>query len=245
MLWNGYSVYTTWGYQPVTKPAIIWTQKADGNWAGYDRGVAEDVFEANVIFNGPSSELTELETLLNDGRETFTVTCGDGEEIFGADIDYSSALTVAVMDHGTIERLSFGMYSLALTLRLISTIAYLGSASLATLRLGSFNYQTGSQFDTVTHPYYDRTVAVIDGSRDPGVFRASFSQTTAEAKAIRRYLLTTGRTGAVAFPSIGVSYPWGTRMSSGGNCKIIAWQDRGRMNLQDWQFEITFARVRT
>jgi hypothetical protein len=119
-----------------------------------------------------------------------------------------------------------------------------GAASLASLRVDGWEYDAGSEFDLKKIFSYDGTPYYLDGATDAGIFRARFRQTTAEMVAIRRYLLTTARTAAVAFPSLGVSEPFGKRMGSGPfTCKIIHWKDEGRINYVDWALGITFARV--
>jgi len=242
MDWDGSTVYTLWGYRPNTRPAIKWIQVANGFWKGNDRGASEDIIESSIVFKGPETELNDLETVLDSNRETFSIDCGTGEEIFGADIDYSGSLTVSVVDYGRPRRVSFGQFSMAMKLRLPSP-TYTGSASIADLRLADFRYIAASDFDMIKQFTLDGTSNYLDGQTDPGVFQARFLQTQDEMKAIRRYLLTTARTAAISFPSIGVDEPYGQREGSGPfNCKVIKWNDQGRVNYRDWLLNITFAR---
>lgn len=250
MIWDGNTVYALWGYRPDTRPAIEWLQVADGNWKAVDRGASEDVFEAVINFRGPESELSDLESTLGSigganeaNRESFSITCGEGEEIFGADIDYSGSLTVAVVGYGKIRRVSYPAYTMPLRLRLLSP-STTGSASISDLRIDNFSYEAGSEWDLNKQFTYDGSANYLDGATDPGIFKAVFRQKPAEMKAIRRYLLTTARTAVVGFPSFGVDKPFGQRMGTGPfNVKIINWRDLGRDNFSDWRIEITFARV--
>lgn len=244
MVWAGSTVNCLWNYLPVTIPAIKWIKVADGNYKGVDRGVAEDVFEGECIFRGTESELSTLETVLANNRENFSATFGTGEEIFGADINYSGALDVTVIQYGEIKKVSFPAYEMPMRLRLLGTPSFTGSASLSDLTLADFAYKTGSEFDMMKAFALDRSAAYLDGETDPGICRARFMQTQDEMKAIRRYLLTTARTNSVSFPSFGLSEPFGQRMGSGPfNCKIIDWRDLGRKDFRFWELEIAFARV--
>jgi len=110
MDFNGTTVYTTWNYKPITTPAIKWNQVSNGNWNGSDRGSSTDIFEAQIRFMGPESELQALENFLDSNRESFTITLDTGEEIFGADLDYSSSLTVTVVNYSLPQRSGFPQY---------------------------------------------------------------------------------------------------------------------------------------
>ena len=243
MNWGGNTIYTEWNYRPLTKLAIKWSKTADGNWTSLDRGATEDVYESSILFRGPESELSDLETFLGNNRNAFDITVGTGEEIFGADVDHSGTLSVTVTDYGEIKRASFGAYTMPLRLRLFSP-SFTGSASFSNLRIDDFNYQAGSSFDITKSFSYDGSATYMDGETDPGIFAATFRQTHAEMKEIRRYLTTTARTASVSFPSFGVSEPFGQRMGTGPfNTKIIKWEDMGRSNLIDWRINITFSRV--
>jgi len=243
MIWDGSTVYTMWGYQPITIPSIQWVQKSDGNWSGYDRTASEDIFEAAILFKGSESQLSTLETELSTNRENFNVTCGTGEEIFGADIDYSGAIDSTVIKYGVIQSIAKGVYSMPLRLRAVSP-SLTGSASISSLRLSSHQFEPNSAFDLMKSFALDGTTTYLDGETDPGVFHGIFKQTTAEMKAIRRYLLTTARTASVSFPSFGVSKPFGQRMGTGPfTVKITSWKDLGRKNFADWELDLKMVRV--
>lgn len=242
MIWDSDNVYVVWGYKPDTIPAIQWVQKSNGYWEATDRGADQDVYEANVLFEGPADELADLENLLNSNRENFNITCGEGEEIFGADIDYSSPVGVTVVDFGKIQRSTYGKYAMPLRLRLLSPIKT-GTASLDNLRLTGWQYEAGSNYDVSRRFTYSGAAKYLDQEADAGLFEAVFAQTQAEMQAIRRYLLTTARTSAIAFPNIGVTKPFGQRRGDYSTfyAQIIDWQDMGRENLIYWNLKLTFA----
>jgi len=246
MIWPGTkTVYTPWGYRPITLLSTSWIQQANGNWSADDRGTAQDVYESAISFKGPESELSELETILANNRENFSITCGGGEEVFGADIDYSSALDVSVIKYGDISRISKAQYSMPMRLRLFSP-SFTGSASIADLRLQSFRYKPNSDFSITKNFTLNGSATYIDEETDPGFFEAEFLQTHDEMKAIRRYLTTTARTAAISYPSFGVSKPFGQRVGAySGNVKIIKWEDLGRRNYINWGLRLTMVRVFT
>jgi len=244
MVWDeNKTVYTLWGYKPVTKPAIQWIRCTDGNYYATDRGTDEDVFESNIVFKGPESEMITLAGILDAKRTVFAVNCGTGEEIFGADIDYSDTLVVTVVKYGKMKRASFGQYAMPITLRLRNP-SFTGSASLADLRLSQWDYEGDSTYDMTKIFSYNDSARYLRSWVDVGLFRATFKQTFDEMKAIRRYLLTTARTAAVSFPTqCGIPYPFGYRMGSGPfTCKIIKWDDLGRPELDTANISIQFAR---
>lgn len=254
MILTSGTVYLPWGYKPVTKPAIKWIQKADGNWSGVDRTASADIFDADIIFKGPKTELKDLEDDLNSNRASnLAVTFSTGEEVFGADIDHTEikvdSSSVRILDYGEPKRVSFAQYVMSLRLRL-KTPVYTGSASLSALRLTSYAHQAGSEFDVWSLFSLDgNPVADFDHGTDPGIFIGNFTQTHTEMKNIRRYLLTTARANTLSsfdFSAFGVDEPFGQRYSGEGssfNVKIIDWKDLGRKNFIDWGLQITFARV--
>jgi hypothetical protein len=247
MNWGGSTVYTLWGYRPLTKPAVRWIKTADGNWSGEDRTASEDVYEARVVFKGSLSQLQTLETVLDSNRENFNITCGVGEEIYGADVDYSGAIDSTVIKYDKIRSVNKGIYSMGLTLRAVS-VSNTGSASLSSLKLATHQYEAYSEFDINKQSTLDNTMVYLDGVTDPGIFKGVFKQTTAQMKAIRRYLLTTARTATLSsfdFSAFGVTKPFGQRVAGSGtyDTKIIDWEDMGRDNYQDWRLGLTFARV--
>lgn len=246
MDFNGSTVYTEWKYKPLTTPAIKWVQVANGNWNAVDRGTSEDIFEGDIRFVGPEAELQTLEAFLDSNREAFNATFGEGEEIFGADIDYSSALSVTVVKYEIPQRISFSQFGMGLRLRLVGSPSFVAtSPSLSNLRIANWSYSAGSQFDIDKKFTYDRTASYLDTATDPGIFKANFLQTQEEMEAIRRYLLVTARTATVAYPtSIGITEPFGQRVGVyTGDIKITGWKDLGRQSLINWGLSIDMRRV--
>lgn len=245
MDFDGSTVYTLYGYRPDTRPAIKWHRIANGNWRGADRGASEDIFEADVIFEGPRTELETLETFLDANRREYDATFGTGEEVFGADIDYSSSIQVTVVNYGKISQLGFDKWGMPLKLRAYNPSFLSVSESLSDLRLSSHVSQQYSEFDITKQFTYDEVAYFNDHAADPGIFEGQFTQTTDEMKSIRRYLLNTLRNGSAnPFPTFGgIDTPFGYREGTGPfTFRVIEWQDLGRPNFIDWTLKIKFAR---
>jgi hypothetical protein len=246
MIWDGETVYTSWGYQPITAWSVSYKPLANGYPEPRDRGAGEDAFSGAVVFKGPLEELEALESVLDGNRSDFDITCGDGEEIFGADVAISGALSVTVENYGDIERVSYGQYAMPLRLRLLAPTFTGVAASLSALRLSSWRYGAFSKFDITKHFSYVGDASYLDHRTDPGVFVGEFTQTTAEMAAIRRALLTTVRGAAIQFPELGgVLRPFGTRKPEWlyNKCHVLQWEDMGRENFLDWRLRITFAQA--
>jgi len=245
MDFDGTTVLTVFGWSPDTRDAIKWQQIANGNWRGSDRGANEDTFEANVNFMGDRTALEDLETELDSNRYEFNATFGDGEEVFGADIDYSSPIEITVIDYGKIQQLGLGKWGMPLKLRAYQPTFLVIAGSLACIRLSSFVSSQFSEFDVKKQFTYDNLTYFNDHVADPGIFEGNFTQTTFEMKQIRRYILDTLRNGSdTPFPTFGgITTPFGSREGAGPfTFRIIDWQDMGRPNLVDWNLRIKFAR---
>lgn len=246
MVLGGYAVPIQWGYVPITRPAIAWHRAGNGNWKASDRGEGSDTYEAEVSFRGTALEMQEFENAIFTFRDTVSATFSTGEEFFGADIVHTSALTVSVTDAGAVVQDGYDTYTRTVRLRLAQAPTFTGTASLADIRTASFQSTQLTTVDAIKDFAWDRTAFFHDRHTDPGIFEADFTQTHAEATAIRRYLLTTGRASAVAFPSIGIDYPFGYAAGAGPfTCKVIEWADLGRKSPVEWGFHIKLAREYT
>jgi len=245
MIWDGSQVLITWGYRPMTKWAVDFSPTHDGYHASRDRGAAEDEYRAAVVFMGPQDELEALETVLAENRESFFIRCDTGEEIFGADIDYSAPLLVTVEEYGRCDRASYAQYSMPMRLRLLAP-AFQGTPSLSPLRLSFWRYGASSKFAVNKRFSYAGAASYLDHRTDPGVFMGEFTQTTAEMRAIRRYLLATARGEAIPFPTLGgVDFPFGNRMAQRRfqMCHVLEWEDLGRENFTDWRLSLVLGQA--
>jgi len=248
MIWDGLTVLIEWGYRPRTTPAIKWHQRSDGNWRGSDRGPGEDIFSADITFRGPKSELTDLETVLNDNRGEFDATFNSGEEIFGADIDHTGTREIIVTRYGKIRHAAFKVFEMSLTVRLHNPVLKVVTGDFSKLRTFDHTDTRETVFELSKYFSYDNNSFIIDrlsnDGDEPGMFVARFTQNRDEMPAIRRYLLNDARAKQIPFPTFGgIIHPFGTRAGIGPfNCRIIKWEDLGRRGLCDSDLSITFAR---
>lgn len=248
MIWDGSTVLVLWGYRPITEIAIKWHQRADTNWRGCDRGSDEDVYSSNVIFRGPISELSTLETILDNNRTNFNATFNAGEQIFGADVDHTSTISVIVTEYGKIRQSSFKMFEMALTLRHANPTFITTTPDFTKLRLSTHQNTRVTEFELNKLFTYDDQAFVVDrlsnDGNESGTFTGRFAQTVDEMPAIRRYLAVTARANKIVFPTFGgITKPFGTRSGTGPfNCRIVNWSDLGRRYFCDWGLLITFSR---
>ena len=249
MILNGQNVNIWWGYKPVTEWAI------EGGWfcgqyKACDTGSAYDVYKADIIFKGPESLIQTVESSgLNTSREsTFSLTCSEGEEIFGAELDYSSPLTVAVEGYPKTSRVSVPIHQAStLTLRLTSTPAFKTlTPSLSALTLQDISYDANSDWDIKSGFTRDHTASFQDGEADPGIFEAQFKQRPSDMADIRRYIMLTARANSFTFPLSWIDYPFGYRAGTGPfSVKIVDWEDLGRSRYSEWGLKLKHARVYT
>ncbi len=248
MIWDGRDVLVLWKYKPQTKLSLKWSQRADTNWRGCDRSTDEDVYGADVTFRGPIDELTDLELVLAQRRADFIINCNSGEEIFGADVDHSGDVKVIVTNYGKIRHVSFKVYEMSLSLRMVETSFLNVVASLDSLRTLGHVDTRETAFEMNKLFTYDQDIYIQDhlsqDGTEAGTYQARFNQDRDEMAAIRRYLSTTARAKKIPFPTFGnILYPFGTRAGLGPfNCRIIRWDDLGRQGFCDWNLSITFAR---
>lgn len=246
MLWGGSTVYTLWGYSPDTQFAVKWKHISNGDWVGVDRGVDEDVYEGSMIFRGPRSELVDLETnVLAIFRDNLTVKCGEGEEIFGPQINYANNLVTTVVNYGKISQVDFKIWTMSLKLRLYDPIFLPVTPSFAKLRLSSWRSQQGSEFDINKTFTYDNYTVFSDHDTEPGIFEGDFTQTTKEMKEIMLYIANTARNNNITFPTLGgITTPFGDREGTGPfTARLIGFKYLGRVNFTDWKIRLKFARV--
>lgn len=226
--------------------AIDWVQNSAGNMRGSDRAVAQDVHEVDVVFYDRESVINTLATTLeNSNREAVTMS-GFGTEIFAPVVDHSGSISATITRLRRRRQTSFAspsqaMFELEATFRAISPSLVSTSASLATLKLQE-GFTADKDFTSEKAFAYNQTAFYADASMDIGLFRGVFRQTTAQAKAILKYILSTARASTIVFPTLGgVTYPFGViRGALPKNAKIIDFS-LSRHNFVFWDIELTFA----
>ena len=226
------------------KPAIDWVQNAAGNWRGSDRAAAQDIHEVDVVFYDRETAINTLATTLDSNREGVTMSAF-GTDIFAPVVDHSGSISASITRLRRRRQAGFAspstaMFELEATFRAISPSLVSTSASLSTLKIQE-GFEADKDFSVGKIFAYDQTASYADPRKDIGQFKGTFRQTTAQAKAILKYVLSTARASTIAFPTLGgVTYPFGViRGALPKNAKIIDFSI-SRHNLVFWDIELTF-----
>lgn len=226
-------------------PAIKWVVNASGNYLGSDRGVAYDIHESTVKFADTETNINSLISVLNSNRETVALSSFQ-TDVFAPEVNQSGSVTCSHEITGEKKRVfhaTTAIYEMDVKFRAIAPSLIGTSASLSTLRIkealtADQSWSLGRSFsESGAHFYSDRR-------RDVGRLSASFSQTTAQLKAILSYLLTTARASTITLPTFsGLTYPFGYLRGTGPfNAKVLSF-GISRENLNRWTLDIEFAEV--
>jgi len=220
-------------YQPVTKYALSWTKTASGNYVCADRGSAYDVYESKITIAGYEYYVDEildaiqLNRAANNHILSLTAFNGTDDMIFGADVDYSSGLSVTVSKLDERKQKSWHGYSFSMTMRVLSP-SFTGSSSMPTLQYISKGYTADTSFTVDKKDVYDATFVYLDEEKDAGELEFEVLLSTANMRSLRRYVATE-RGNTITINSIaGMAYPFGSRGSNFPiDCKIIDFEDKG------------------
>lgn len=223
-------------------PALQWTQSAGLIWYASDRGAVQDVYESEVTFFDTEQRVNAVYTLLENNRESFTLSAF-ADSVFAPNVDHTQNITATITNpyNRTFKATAVpntGMYQLNVSLRAVQPSFSSTSPSLASLRLQP-GFLASSTYESKKEFAYDETPFYKDRRDDTGVFRASFVQTTAEIKPILSYLTTTARGNSIAFPNIGVGYPFGPSKGvySSLNCRVKNYSFK-RKSFPLWQIDL-------
>ena len=226
---------------PQVDPSILWIRDSAGNWSGSDRGASQDAYTSEAVLMGTETELDSMEGALEDAREGMTLAAF-AAPLFAPNVDHTGSISATVTRMGPRRHVAFGagaavgVYELPVTFRAISPTLLGTSPSLATLKLQD-GFEADRVFEAGKGFTYSQAAIYSDHDSDVGRFR----QQTSQAQAILAYLLTTARANTVAFPSIGVNYPWGNP-GAPANCKVKSFTV-SRVNFVFWDFKIELVEV--
>ena len=237
-------VLVQWGYVPETKLSVKWKQVSNGQFIGIDRGAIEDKYLTTVTFRGPFNEFSDLQTFLDNNQKNFLIACEKGEEIFGADINYSEDLTVAIIHYGEYRQIGLNYYEFTAVLRLVTAPFLDVTASLSDLRLNGFNHLETEYYSNDVVFTYDNDVTHYDEGSESTIFEGLFSQTTDELAKIRKYFRTTRTDTFILQAFNNPLYPFGVSAGLGPHAvKLIEYNELGRQNLNEWAVRMRFSRV--
>jgi hypothetical protein len=234
-------------FRPRTDYALGWAQVSDGNWKASDRGAASDVYASSFEVYGKYAKLkTVLDAIqvnrTNAAPNDLTIeSVTTGEQIFGADVDYSTHTHIAITKMGRIKQQSWKGFSLDMEARALSP-SFTGSASLPALSYVSVGYEGDRDMTLSPRFAYDNTATYIDESADAGTLTMVVTLTVANMRNLRRYLATVrGAAFNMASPG-GVAYPFGPRGDTGTiSVKCIDFEDMGMWGIAWWRAKLKLA----
>lgn len=233
---------------PKTTYALTWSQLSDGSWYSVDRGSGADTYDADIRLYGTESVINDfidqIEANRVAGSNVISLSSFNAQEhIFGADINYSGALScTAIMQRRTQK--TWKGFGVALRLSLLSPSFIGGSGSLPPLRLLDVGYDADADYEIVKFDSYNRSFSYQDHASDDGSFAGVFTFTDAEMIALRRFIAV-NRGSAFSRPDIsGVDFPFG-RLSPYDLVNLIAFEDMGMLNMlagtSRWKAKLTLA----
>lgn len=239
-------------FRPVTTLAIKWRQLASGNWAGLDRGAAQDQYEARFSIYGTEATINNFITQINNSRvngdntitlSTFTAT----EYIFGENVNHtSSALTATVLSMPQRSQRTWKGFTVAdIHIRLTSTVAFTGTSVLENLKWLDHGATADADFLVSKPDTYNGTVSYLDHRSDAGIFDGVFTMPNVSFTRLRNYIKDQ-RTATLSLPdTFGVTYPFGPR-STGSypfSVKLLEWEDLGWFGTIYNRIRLKFAEV--
>lgn len=246
MLLQGSTIYSKWGYQPHTIPAVSFSKSSTGYYRVRDKGIAQDIYEARISIEDTWDTLNDIIQTLDRSKESLSISTSTGEEIFGADV---SASTCELVQSGNLQRQNFKMYSIELVLRAINPVFDYTTISFNPFRIES-SYTSHTLESLIKRNSYTNSFSYVDPKKNTGIFSASFTQTTEEMKTLRRHWLANIRGNAFILQNFeGITdisnhftYPFGPASGPGPfGVRILKWSEV-RENFNEWSLKIDFAK---
>jgi len=230
--------------KPIIRPAITWGQNTAGYWYGFDRGTAQDIYEAEITFTDTDAVINSLKGVLNSNRGAISLTSLQ-TPIFAPNVDQTGTISCSAVDFGQREHVQWAgtgsnIQTLTVRFRAISPTLLAPTASLATLRIQE-RYQGDHSWPINKHFAYNQTGSYIDHGSDVGTLKASFQQTLTESRAILRYILNTARADSFTLPTFsGLTYPFGVSRGAGPFSCMVKSVQVYRKDLNRWILNLEF-----
>jgi len=267
------------GFKPVTKLAINWKQLANGGYFPVDRGTDCDVYESEITAYGKEDVIDGLISALEDNRYTGSKDMesnkfrlsefNSAEKIFGAEVNYTTGITAAVMKYGQKTQKSWKGFFIKLTLRAFGIDPKSGAAASfpainnfcanpqarASLSVG---FTGDSDVDIDKMDTYTGIKSFVDNRTDAGFFEGTFTLRTEDMAGLRAFLIRDEHTNIMGRGKVipsdtdegriinnipGVQNLFGTRRMGKGpfNVRITKFTDMGMTKLDLWQIKMKIA----
>jgi len=232
-------------YTVMSAYGMKWKQLSNGNYVAIDRGADSDIYEANITTNGTETYinniLTQLDIVESSASGTLTTSGYAGNEhIFGENIDYSTATTVAITNIKARKSNTFKGWQLDLTLKALSP-AFEAGSSLPVFSGACINYKYigTKEYDLIYNESYYGDFTYSNHTGEGGVFKGTFTFTDTELRLLSEWIRANRDTAFSLTELNGVAYPWGPTISLPHNAKIIDIRQLQKFGLDNWLVELT------
>jgi len=162
----------------------------NGKYSAKNRGISSDVYRTKISMYDSKSTLETLtdyfETLRALGSTVVPIEFETGEEVFGADIDYTGAISCILLNESPIYQRELNSYSLEFELELYSP-AFTGTPVMPDLQYTEPNWTATAEKTKDVVLSYDGAIFINNMDSDHGIFRGKFYFTDDEMANLRRY----------------------------------------------------------
>lgn len=239
-------------FEPKTIPALTWVQHANGNYEAVDRGQNADIYTTRLTFVGEvdaiDSLVVEFDTIAQyDTNKYVTLDEFNGvdDQIFGANINYSSSLKAIITNIGKRRQKSKNVYHFDVEMQLVPTYTYTGTSLqpseyyLLSNHIGTVeNYDQFQVSNTLAYNFYRSQL-------NAGTFEGTFMMSAIDTKNFRYAIFNSIRGATMTiwdtmgigrlFGVLGNNFPVGI--------KILEYSDR-QIDIDFWEIRVIFAEVK-
>jgi len=238
------------GFKPTTRLSLKWRELASGNWAGLDRGSAQDTYETTIGFKEKEAPINNIIDQIKANRDngsnviTLSVFNTDTERIFGENVDHDVSISATVLSTERRRQESLNGWGLQMRIRAL-TPAFTGASSFPTLDCVDTGVRADSSYTINKFDSYTGVFSYHDHQSDSGIFEGIFTLTVAKMILLRNFIRTTRTGNFTLSDTFGVDFPFGTRSGNSYpfTVKLIEWEDLGFFGLLFRRIRLRFSEV--
>jgi hypothetical protein len=166
---------------------------SNGNYSSIDRGSTCDKYKCTIKTKGDKDYIDSIVEFIQIAREDgyrFKLSSfNDSETIFGANVDYSDPIVVAILDMGMINQKKLNRYELEITFEINDTslLTFNGEGSLPVLNCLGPKYTSDTTWNYNTGTSYQQIHYISDHISDAGYFKGKFTLTRSEMLELREF----------------------------------------------------------
>ena len=206
-----------------TTLALKWAQTESGSWVATDRGAAQDIYKTSISLHGRETSINAILSAIYanrtathaDANKLYLYNFADDEDIFGADVDYSSGIYCKVLSIGDRKQVALHSWTLALNLIALPPLSFTGThAASITFDHINIGYTADVEYTFEQHELYGVAPQTTDRRADSGII--DFEATIKDADMVTfRRTLAYQRSAPITTTSLkGVTYPFGPNKSA-------------------------------